>query len=57
MNKKGRMFVVIIAVMIQVLLGVLYGFSKVPVPAGVCFIIWCVCAAMICRLTGTPELI
>ena len=50
MNKR-RMFVVVLAVMIQVILGVLYGFSKVPVPAGVCFLLWCVCAAMICKFT------
>ena len=57
MNKKGRMFIVTIAIMIQVMLGVLYGFSKVSVPPEICFCVWCVCAVMSCRLTGTQEVV
>ena len=57
MNKKGRMFIVTIAIMIQVMLGVLYGFSKVSVPPEICFCVWCVCAVMICRFTGTQEVV
>jgi heme A synthase len=57
MNKKGRMFVVIIAVMIQVMLGILFGFTKVQVPAGVCFLAWCACAMMICKFTEAPEIV
>ena len=57
MNKIGRIVVVIISVVIQVLLGVLYGFSKIQVPSGVCFLIWCVCAAMICKITEAPGIV
>lgn len=52
MNKMGRMLVVIVAIMVQVILGLLYGFSGVSVSAGGCFVIWCVCAAIIYRLVG-----
>ena len=55
MSKTGRMFVVIIAVMVQVVLGLLYGFSGVTIPAWGCFITWCGCAAIICRVAGLPE--
>ena len=55
MSKKGRMFVITIAVMIQVILGALYGFSGISVSAGGCFFIWCVCAAVIYRFVGVPE--
>lgn len=52
MNKMGRMLVVIVAIMVQIILGLLYGFSGVSVSAGGCFVIWCVCAAIIYRLVG-----
>ena len=55
MSKKGRMLVVMIAIMIQVVLGALYGFSGISVPAWCCFGVWCACAAVICRFVGEPE--
>lgn len=55
MNKMGRKLMVVMAVMIQVVLGLLYGFSGVSVPAWGCFMVWCVCAAIIYRFVGTPE--
>jgi len=55
MSKMIRMFVVIIAVMIQVILGILYGFSGVSVPAWGCFAVWCVCAVMIDYIIGLPK--
>jgi len=57
MKKTGRTLVVIIAAIIQVVLGILYGFSEITVSAGGCLAIWCVCTAMICRFLGTPEMI
>ena len=55
MSKKGRMFVITIAVMIQVILGALYGFSGISVSAWGCFTVWCACAAVIYRFVGAPE--
>lgn len=55
MSKMGRMLVVVMAVMIQVVLGLLYGFSGVSVPAWGCFMVWCICAAIICRFSGAPK--
>ena len=57
MNKREKMFVVVMAVMIQVIISVLYGFSKVPVPSGVCLLIWCICAVMICKIMEVPEIV
>ena len=57
MSKKGRMLVVMIAVMIQVVLGALYGFSGVSVPAWCCFGVWCACAAVFYRFVGEPEIV
>ena len=55
MSKKGKMFVVMIAIFIQVILGVGYGFSNLPISAGACFVIWCACTMMICRFLETSE--
>ena len=55
MSKMGRMLVVLMAVMVQVVLGLLYGFSGVSVPAWGCFVVWCICAAIICRFSGAPK--
>jgi len=55
MSKMIRMFVVIIAVMVQVVLGIIYGFSGVSVPAWGCFAVWCVCAVMIDYIIGLPK--
>ena len=55
MSKMGRMFVVIIAVMVQVVLGLLYGFSGMTIPAWGCFVTWCVCAAVIYRFVGVAK--
>lgn len=54
---KRKMLVVIIAVMIQMILGALYGFSSVSVPEWGCFVIWCACAAVIYRVVEVPEII
>ena len=55
MSKMLRMFVVIIAVMVQVILGLLYGFSGVSVPAWGGFLTWCFCALIIYRFIGVPK--
>ena len=55
MNKKGRVLVIVAALFLQVILGALYGFSMVSVPAWLYFMIWCVCAAMICKTAGAME--
>jgi len=55
MNKKGKMFMIMMAVLIQLCLGMMYIFSKAPVSATGCFVIWCICAIMIFKLTEIPE--
>ena len=57
MSKMGRMFVVIIAVMVQVILGLLYGFSGMAIPAWGCFVTWCACAAVICKVVGLTGVV
>ena len=52
MSKTGRILVIIIAIVIQAVLGILYGFSGVCVPAWGCFVTWCVCASIIYRFAG-----
>ena len=55
MSKMGRMLVVVMAVMVQVVLGVLYGFSGLSIPAWGCFAVWCVCAVMIDYMMGFSK--
>jgi len=52
---KGRIAVVVVAVLVQLILGMLYGFSVVKIPALGSFIIWCACAVAICRMVEAPE--
>ena len=55
MSKVGRMLVVVAAAMIQIILGILYGFSGLAVPAWGCFSVWCICAAMINHMMGFSK--
>lgn len=57
MSKMGRMLIVIIAIMIQIALGILYGFSGISVPAWGCFLIWCICAAIIYKAICITEIV
>ena len=57
MSKRGRILVVVIAIVIQMILAVLYGFSMIAVPAWGGFAGWCACAAIVCRMIGAPEMI
>lgn len=57
MNKIGRMLVVVFALMIQVIISILYGFSGISVPAWGCFLTWCVCAVIVYRFVGVPKVV
>lgn len=57
MNKRGKMLVVVLGIMIQLVISVLYGFGEAPVSASGCFIIWCVCAVVINRFMEMPDAI
>ena len=57
MSKRGRKMIVTLALAVQIILGILYGFSDIQVPAAVCFIIWCGCAMMINRVMEVSEAI
>ena len=57
MSKSGRWMVVMVAIVVQIVLGIVYGFSSMQIPASVCFIIWCACTMMICRVVEAPEMI
>lgn len=57
MNKRGRVLVVLVGVVLQLMLGVLYGFSKAPVSGLGCFAIWCGCAFIVYQFVGRCETI
>jgi len=57
MSKMGRMMMVMIGIILQVVLSVLYGFSKVPVSDLGCFAIWCGCAFVVYHFARKFEAI
>ena len=57
MSKSGKWMVVMVAIVVQIVLGIVYGFSSIQIPASVCFIIWCACTMMICRFVEAPDMI
>ena len=57
MSKRGRVFVITIGLIMQVLLFVLYGFFNAPVSDMGCFMIWCGCAYVVYHFTGKCGMI
>lgn len=55
MNKRGKSFLIMIAVMVQIMISILYGFSDIQIPATGCFAIWCICAVLINKAAGVPK--
>lgn len=57
MNKKGRVLMVIMGIILQVALGVWFGFSNTPISNTGCFAIWCACAFVIYHFSGRCEMV
>ena len=55
MKKRGKSFLIMIAVMVQIMISILYGFSDIQIPATGCFAIWCICAVLINKAAGVPK--
>lgn len=55
MSKKGKVLIIIVALIIQIVIGATYGFSMISIPSWIYFMVWCMCATMICKVAGAME--
>ena len=51
MSKKGKVMVIMIGIIVQICLGILYGFSEMEISPFICLILWGACAFLICRFS------
>ncbi len=50
MPKKMKTMLIILGLILEAGLVLLFGFTALPVSRALCLLIWCVLAALICRL-------
>ena len=55
MSKKGKVLIIIVALIIQIVIGATYGFSMISISSWIYFMVWCMCATMICKVAGAME--
>ena len=56
MCKAGRIFLMILNVFIMIIIGIIFGFTDIKIPGGVCVLLYFICMAAIDCASGDTVL-
>lgn len=56
MCKAGRIFLMILNVFIMIIIGIIFGFTDIKIPGGVCVLLYFICMAAIDYASGDTVL-